>query len=81
MKELIIEFIKQNLFSGQSDTPLSADDDLLGSGLVDSMGMMQLITFIEEQFEFKIPFEDMTIENFMTVGDIERYLTERKIEK
>lgn len=78
MKEIIIEYIQQNLFSGQSNTPLSAGDDLLGSGLVDSMGMMQLIAFIENKFEFKVPFEDMTIDNFMTVEAITDYVGQKK---
>ena len=34
--------------------------------------------FIEEKFEVKVPPQDMTIENFMTVGAIGNYLERLK---
>jgi len=45
---------------------LSDDDDLLTSGLVDSLGMMSLVAFIEEQFGVAVPPEDVTLETFST---------------
>ena len=74
MTDKIVEYIRQNLLTGHAGTQLLPEDDLLGSGLVDSIGMMQLIAFIEEEFNCKIPPEDMIIENFMTVEAIGRYL-------
>ena len=77
MKETIIDYVQSNLIGG-SDSTVTETDDLLGSGLVDSMGMMSLIGFIENEFELKVPPEDMTIENFMTIGAIGDYLQRRK---
>lgn len=78
MNEMLIEYIRKQLLNGQSDIDLRPDDDLLGSGLVDSIGMMQLISYIEKQYSFMVPPEDMTIENFMTVEAIGHYLERRK---
>lgn len=75
----LIEYIKENLLIGQSDIELLPEDDLLGSGLVDSMGMMKLIGHIEEHYQFTVPPQDMTIENFMTVEAISNYLQEQKV--
>jgi len=74
MTQLLLNFIHQKLLNGRSVIQIVPADDLLGSGLVDSIGMMQLIAYIEEEFKMKVPPEDMTIENFMTVEAIERYL-------
>ncbi|MEM9820634.1 MAG: acyl carrier protein [Bacteroidota bacterium] len=79
MREELIEYIKAHLLVGQSDLELLPEDDLLGSGLVDSMGMMKLIGHIEEKYQFTIPPQDMTIENFMTVEAISNYLQEQKV--
>ncbi|HFA47627.1 MAG TPA: acyl carrier protein [Bacteroidetes bacterium] len=79
MTKKIIGYIQQNLLGGQNGTQLLPEDDLLGSGLVDSIGMMQLIAFIEEEFKTKVPPEDMVIENFMTVEAIGGYLKNRLI--
>ena len=74
MKEVLIEYIQQHLLRGRSGVVLTEDDDLLGGGLVDSMGMMKLIAFIEKQFEVSVPPQDMIIENFMSVHAIVQYL-------
>jgi acyl carrier protein len=75
MKDAIIEYIQSQLLRGRSDYAISGEDDLLGSGLLDSMGMMKLIAFIEKHFDTSVPPQDMVIENFMTVDAIGRYLS------
>lgn len=72
-KELI-QYIDQELLGGNPPVPISANTDLLGSGLIESMGIMMLIQHIEESNSIKIPVEDMVIENFMSVSCILDYL-------
>lgn len=55
---------------------LDPDLNLLETGLLDSLGMMRLIRFIERKFERQIPFEDMTVENFGSVTKITQYLAD-----
>ena len=74
MEEQIINFIKEDLHNGRADFELSADEDLLASGLVESLSMMQLIQFVEQTFDIKIPPQDMTIDNFVTVEAIANYV-------
>lgn len=74
MIEEIITYITNTLAVEELDEKLDINDDLLGSGLIDSLGMMKLILFIENEFNVKVPPEDMTIENFMTVKHINEYL-------
>ncbi len=56
---------------------LNDDDDLLLSGLIDSLGVVRLIAFIEATFDTHIPPEDVTIENFGTVQAIADYVQSR----
>ena len=77
MDDKIVHYIKNELVVSDESIDITPDDDLLGSGLVDSLGMMKLISFIENEFELKIPAEDMVIENFMTVSCISTYLKSR----
>ncbi|MEM6963215.1 MAG: acyl carrier protein [Bacteroidota bacterium] len=78
MNEAIINFITQELHGGTKDLDIMPDDDLLGSGLVESMGMMRLIQFIEEAYDFRVAPQDMIIENFMTVAAISNYVKKVK---
>ncbi|MDN5213751.1 acyl carrier protein [Fulvivirgaceae bacterium BMA12] len=78
MRQVLIDYIEEQLLSGRSGIKVAAEDDLMGSGLIDSMGMMRFVRFIEDHFEITIPPEDLVIENFMTVEDIDNYLKGRK---
>ena len=74
MTEIILQHIKDEILNSPNDFDLALDDDLLSSGLIDSIGMMKLISFIENEFTLTIPPQDMTIENFITVDAITNYL-------
>ena len=72
MKDKIKAYITSSLID--SEVELKYDDDILNTGLVDSIGVIKLITFIEEEFGLKVPPEEMVIENFISVAAIERFL-------
>lgn len=78
MSNKIINYIKEEILNNTEDITIEVDEDLLGSGLIDSLGIMKLIQFIEKSYEVKIPPEDMTIENFISVEAIETYLEQLK---
>ena len=80
MKSVLTKFIGDELLNGRVSGGVSEDDDLLRSGLVDSLGIMQLVWFIEKEFALDVPAEDVTIENFQSVAKIELYLKGRRSE-
>ncbi len=67
------QFIATDLLS-QPNRIIAEDDDLLTGGLVDSMGIMALVFFLEQRFNVQIAPGDVTIENFGTLRAIEHYL-------
>ena len=71
---IITKFIQENLLSRKGEIELEPEDDLLGSGLLDSMGVMRLVSFLEETFQVKVPPEDIVIENFINVNAITNYV-------
>jgi len=74
--DIIRDYIAEELLFGQGEAPQD-DDNLLTTGLVDSLGIMRLVTFIEEAFGTAVPPEDVIIEHFLTIGHITRYLDGR----
>jgi acyl carrier protein len=48
-------------------TSVTNDTELVRSEIVDSYGILELITFIETRFDLKIPDEDVRPNNFRTV--------------
>ncbi|SEQ99055.1 Acyl carrier protein [Hyunsoonleella jejuensis] len=78
MKQIILEHIENELLVDELDEKLESDTDLLGSAILDSLGMVQLISFVENKFEIKVNPEDMVIENFMTVDDIVNFINTKQ---
>lgn len=70
----IREFISTRLLDGRA---VSQDEDLLLSGLLDSLGVMSLVAHIEKMVGGQIPAQDITIENFTSVETIARYVNAR----
>jgi acyl carrier protein len=72
IRENISNYITGELLNGET---VAHDDNLLGEGVIDSLGMLRLVAFLEESYEVQVPPEHFTIENFRTIESIETYLT------
>jgi acyl carrier protein len=59
---------------------LTITDKLLEGGIVDSLGLLTLIDFIEMTFEIIISDTDVGDENFSTINTMSTYIT-RSLEK
>jgi len=57
---------------------IAADDEIITSGLVNSLFAMQLILFIEKEFSLKIGNEDLDIKNFNSLNAISRFVGNKK---
>ena len=75
--ELIQGFIKQR-FPLASSKDLTQDLSLLDSGIVDSLGVLDLVGFIEEQFGIEAQDEDLVPENFDSIAALTRFVGERR---
>lgn len=78
MENKIITYIIDELHDGNTTIEIAPSDDLLGTGLIESMDMMRLIQFIETEYSIKVEPQDMTIENFMTVEAMVQYINRVK---
>ncbi|NNM01230.1 MAG: acyl carrier protein [Gammaproteobacteria bacterium] len=74
IEQNLIAFITQELLNNRGDLELTPADDLLGTQLVDSLGVMRIVAFLEQSYAVRIPPADVTIENFITVTSISGYL-------
>jgi acyl carrier protein len=57
-------------FSFTDPKLLTVETRLLG-GPIDSLGLMQLVAFVEDEFGITFDYGDLTAEHFGTIGDIE----------
>jgi acyl carrier protein len=68
--DIIHKFISTELLQGTGETTLGDDDQLIQSGIIDSLGIMTMLSFLEEEFTLQIPGEDLIPENFASISTI-----------
>jgi len=73
MKQKLVNYIQAELLDSQQT--ICEDQELLISGLIDSIGVMRLVTYIEHEVGHAVPPQDVTLENFTSVKTINEYLS------
>ena len=76
-QEAIKQYLTKELSSDHKNLNLSVDDNLLIGNLVDSLGVMRLVSFVEQRFNIRVPPEDVTIEHFRSIRVIAEYIESR----
>ena len=74
---LIRNFVLQR-FPLASSKELTSDLSLLESGIVDSLGVLDLVGFIEEEFGIQAEDDDLVPENFDSIEALTRFVTDRR---
>ena len=72
------EFINEELLRGE-DVVVQRDNDPLLEGILDSVGLLQLVAFVEEEFEIQIDDAEIVAENFSSAETIEK-LVQRQVQ-
>jgi acyl carrier protein len=73
------QFIVENFLFGKEDAPLANGDSLLELGIIDSTGVLELVSFLEQKYGFTIQDEELVPENLDSIDRLVRFVT-RKIE-
>ena len=72
VEDRIMDFVLRELLSPEVN--VDREDDLLSGDLLDSVAVLRLAAFVEEEFEFKIQPADFVIENFQNVAVLADYV-------
>lgn len=72
----LLQFVKDSLLRGEQE--VGPDDSLIDRGIIDSIGLMQLMAFLEERTGSRIPDHYVTPDNFQSVAAMEAMLEELK---
>lgn len=74
VKEIIINYLKVNSFMDK-DVQLDDNDSLTQKGIIDSIGLLELMDYISEKYSLEIPEEMLTPENFDSLQGITNMVT------
>jgi acyl carrier protein len=70
IEEGIRRFLIEDLHRGNGDVAI--DEPLIERGVLDSLGIMHLVTFVESEYGVTIDDEDLVPEHFGTIGAVAR---------
>ena len=70
----IRRFIVEELMFQKDETVLKVDDSLLEKRVIDSAGMLELVSFLEKQYGIAIGRTDIIPENFETIQSISQLI-------
>jgi acyl carrier protein len=78
--EDVEKFLIAEIGVDPSKQSLSPDEDLLERGVIDSLGVLRLIAFLEKTYGVEVLDEDIVPENFQNLNTIARFV-EHKMQK
>ena len=76
--DTVREFVIENFLFGDGQQ-LQDDTSFMESGIIDSTGILELITFLEEKYEIKIEDDELIPENLDNLQNVARFVS-RKID-
>jgi len=74
IKETMREFIANNFLKGDESKTFDADDSFLENAMIDSVGVVELVVFIEETFGFRVEDEEIIPANLDSVNKLVVYV-------
>lgn len=77
IRTIVVDWLDDNFHFGDTESLLGGDDEksFLQNGILDSLGFVKLILFLEDSFAVKIDVKDIRPANFDSLGKIVRYVT------
>jgi acyl carrier protein len=77
INETVKAFIKEELLYNEDNVNLEDNQSLLEGGIIDSMGIMKIISFIEEKFKISVSDSELIPDNFQTVASISSFISNK----
>ena len=73
-RETIRSFLAEKLARRNEQREIKDEENLIAAGIIDSLGIMQLVAFLEESFSMSVKDEDIVPENLESLNAIVSYV-------
>lgn len=78
IEEQIRDYVLENYLFTDDQSALNSDESFLEKGILDSTGILEVIYFIEDEFNVKVKDEEMIPENLDSVNRIAAYIGKKQ---
>lgn len=80
IRQTVKDYILENVLYGAGENELNYDESFLEKGIIDSTGIMEIVSFIEDEYNISVYDEELIPENLDTINNLARYI-KKKTEK
>ena len=77
IKQSVKKIILENILYEDNGNALDYDDSFLEKGIIDSTGVLELVGFVEEEFNISVDDEELIPENLDLVNNLARFIKEK----
>jgi len=74
MDDQIKAFIVENFFFGDTRREIGINDSLIENDIIDSTGILELVAFVEDQYNIRAEDSDITPANFDSIANLRRFI-------
>jgi acyl carrier protein len=78
LTEQLVAFIGEEVATHEAE-PITESTDLLLTGLVDSLGVVRIVAWMEDTLGITIDPTDVTLEHFQTIALMVAYASRREV--
>ncbi len=78
IKKSVKQFILESILFEDNNYLLDYDDSFLEKGIIDSTGVLEVVSFIEDEFNISVDDEELTPENLDSVNKLAIFIEKKK---
>jgi acyl carrier protein len=71
-REDLLTFVRDEIVADGSGASIDENEPLIERGLIDSIALLKITTYIEERTGLRVPDDEVTPDNFQSVADIDQ---------
>ena len=73
----LTQYIQSNLLSEDAGQPLEPHTDVLRQGIIDSLGVFQVVSFLEEKCDIRIDDSEITVDHFKSIDAMAQFASRK----
>ena len=77
IKKELQDFIVENFLFGSTETQVGDEDSFMKNGILDSTGIVELMSFLEEKFGIEVDDEEMVPENLDSINNVVSFVSRK----
>jgi len=78
IEQQLRQFVIETFLFGNDDGQFSSDDSFMEKGLIDSMGILNLVSFVENEYDIEVTDAELIPEIWDSVNRIAAFIASKK---